>query len=94
MSDIMLPEEPVSWDVRYTGSQRYDCQLTLRGIDATEVLKLDHQLIAKMGDVGVGNGQSAAKSSGAAWCAIHNCAMARYEKNGRSWYPHRIEGGM
>ena len=38
MSDIMLPEAPVSWNVRYTSSQGYDCQLTLRGVDAAEVL--------------------------------------------------------
>ena len=101
MSDIMLPEAPVSWNVRYTSSQGYDCQLTLRGVDAAEVLTLADQLMGKMGEARVanghgrsrGNGQSAAKSSGATWCAIHDCAMTRYERNGRSWYSHRIEGG-
>ena len=101
MGDIMLPEAPVSWNVRYTSSQGYDCQLTLRGIDAAEVLKLADQLMAKMGEAGVGNGrgrsrrngQSAAKSSAAAWCAIHDCAMTHYEKDGRSGYSRRIEGG-
>ena len=101
MSDIMLPEAPVSWNVRYTSSQGYDCQLTLRGIDAAEVLKLADQLMARMGEVDVGNGhgrsrgngQSAANPSGAAWCSIHDCAMTRYEKNGRSWFSHRMVGG-
>ena len=101
MSDIMLPEAPVSWNVRYTSSQGYDCQLTLRGVDPAEVLKLADQLMAKMGEAGVqnghgqsrGNGQSVAKADGAAWCAIHDCAMTRYEKDGRSWYSYRIEAG-
>ena len=101
MSDIMLPEAPVSWNVRYTSSQGYDCQLTLRGVDPAEVLKMADQLMGRMTEAGVpnghvlsrGNGQSAAKSSGAAWCAIHDCAMTRYEKNGRVWYSHRSEGG-
>ena len=97
----LLERAPVSWNVPYTSSQGYGCQLTLRGLDAAEVLPLADQLMAKMGEAGVGNGhgqsrgngQSVAKSSGAAWCAIHECAMSRYEKNGRFRYSHRIEGG-
>ena len=94
------PEAPVSWNVRYTSSQGYDCQLTLRGIDPAEVLKLAEQLMGKMGEAGVGNvhGQSHGNGSAptktdAAWCQIHGCAMTRYEKNGRSWFSHRVQGG-
>ena len=111
MSDIMLPEAPVSWNVRYTSSQGFDCQLTLRGTDPAEVLKLADQLMAKMTGAGVGstqapkngngNGHGPLNGDGAAlvkpadvrWCSIHDCAMDRYEKSGRSWYSHRIEGG-
>ena len=101
MSDIMLPEAPVSWNVRYTSSQGYDCQLTLRGVDAAEVLTLADQLMAKMVEAVVGSGHGPSNGNGAApvkpedvrWCSIHDCAMTRYEKNGRSWYSHRIEGG-
>ena len=42
---------------------------------------------------GNGNGHAPAVSTDAHWCTIHDCAMTRYEKNGRSWYSHRIEGG-
>ena len=113
MSDIMLPEAPVSWNVRYTSSQGYDCQLTLRGVDPAEVLKMADQLMARMGEAGVGNrhgqangdgngsapepkngnGHTTAKPADVRWCSIHDCAMDRYEKNGRSWYSHRSEGG-
>ena len=105
MSDIMLPEAPVSWNVRYTSSQGFDCQLTLRGIDAAEVLTLADQLMGKMTGAGVesapgpkngngnGNGAALVKPADVRWCSIHDCAMDRYEKNGRSWYSHRIEGG-
>ena len=91
MSDIMLREAPVSWNVRYTSSQGYDCQLTLRGTDPAEVLTVADQLMAKMGEAGVGNGHGSSNGNGsvpkgtdAAWCSIHGCAMTRYEKNGRS----------
>ena len=93
MSDIMLPEAPVSWNVRHTSSQEgYDCQLTLRGVDPAEALHLADQLMGKMTEAGVGNGHGSpngdgngpAKANGLVWCDIHGCAMTRYEKNGRS----------
>ena len=103
MSDVMLPEAPVSWNVRYTSSQGYDCQLTLRGVDPVEVLKMADQMMGKMVEARVNNGQAPKNENGngaalvkpadVRWCAIHDCAMDRYEKNGRSWYSHRAEGG-
>ena len=65
------------------------------------MLTLADQLMAKMGEAGVLNGHGRSRGNGAAlvkpadvrWCSIHDCAMTRYEKNGRSWYSHRIEGG-
>ena len=27
-----------------------------------------------------------------AWCPIHQCTMRRWEKNGRAWYSHKIDG--
>ena len=70
-------------------------------VDPAEVLKLADQLMAKMVGAGVENGHGTSNGDGnghtnngdAAWCSIHDCAMDRYEKNGRSWYSHRSEGG-
>ena len=75
---------------------------TMCGIDAAEVLKLaDQQPMGRMAGLGVKNGHEPssgnvngpAKSSGVAWCNLHDCAMTRCEKNGRFWYSHRVEGG-
>lgn len=29
-----------------------------------------------------------------AWCSIHGVAMSRHEKDGRSWYSHKIGDGQ
>ena len=89
--------------MHYLEGPGLDCQLTLRGIDAAEVLTLAEQLMAKMAGVGVesapgpqngnGNGAALVKPADVAWCSIHDCAMDRYEKNGRSRHSRRIEGG-
>ena len=34
-----------------------------------------------------GNGQS-----NAAWCPIHDCEMKHWEKDGRAWYSHKVDG--
>jgi hypothetical protein len=28
-----------------------------------------------------------------AWCPIHQCEMKRWDKNGRVWYSHKVDGG-
>lgn len=28
-----------------------------------------------------------------AWCPIHHCEMRRWEKEGRVWYSHKVDGG-
>jgi hypothetical protein len=27
-----------------------------------------------------------------AWCPIHQCEMRRWDKNGRVWYSHKVDG--
>ena len=26
------------------------------------------------------------------WCSIHNCEMKKWEKDGRVWYSHKVDG--
>ena len=62
---------------------------------------LADRLMGKTGEAGAqnghgwanGNGSGHTKASGLAWCDIHDCAMTRYERNGRSWYSRTVEGG-
>ena len=41
-----------------------------------------------------GNGTNGSNGSSAnpAWCPIHQCEMRRWDKNGRVWYSHKVDG--
>jgi hypothetical protein len=48
-----------------------------------------------------GNGESNSNSNGngnghkeddPAWCPIHQCEMKRWDKDGRVWYSHKVDG--
>ena len=41
------------------------------------------------------NKKEEAKSNGKdnqTWCPIHQCEMKRWDKNGRVWYSHKVDG--
>lgn len=40
------------------------------------------------------NGTNGSNGSNAtpAWCQIHQCEMKRWDKNGRVWYSHKVDG--
>jgi hypothetical protein len=89
---VLFPEAPVSWNVRYRSSQGFDCQLTLRGSDATEVLRLANDLMTRMVTIGIGGKKpqvEAPSESDPSWCPIHNCAMTAHQKDGQTWYSHK-----
>ena len=39
---------------------------------------------------GNGNHQDAPSNGNSSWCPIHNVEMKRWEKNGRTWYSHKV----
>lgn len=45
------------------------------------------------GSAAGGNGAKANGENGNGWCAIHQCEMKRWEKNGRVWFSHRFGDG-
>ena len=84
----------VSWNTRYVSSQGFDCQLTLRGTDATEVLRQAHELLARMAEAGVKPTNGGKAGSGdTRLCPIHQVPMKLREKDGQVWYSHRTEDG-
>lgn len=104
-----LPEAPVSFTVRYRSTSGYDCMLTLRGHDATDILRQAHVLMERMAAAGAlphddrpSNGARPASgdrgladdhAGDPAWCPIHNCEMKRREKDGQTWYSHKTADG-
>ena len=102
MADMMnaatLPEAPVSWNARYRSPQGFDCQLTLRGTDPAEVLKVGGDLMTRMAAAGCTptNGHGGGNGNGGKpkVCAQHNAEMRRHEKNGQVWYSHKTADGQ
>lgn len=81
----------------------YDVTLTLRGETGADVLPRLQSAIAWLEQHG-GQPTGAAASApdtpangpregDPAWCPIHNCQMARKEKNGDVWYSHKAPDG-
>jgi len=91
-----IPEAPVSWTVRYTSPEGFDCMLTLRGTEVKAVMgqaKAAVEAMAKAGckpqasrpPAGNGNGNGNGHSDGAApMCPTHNKPMKRSQRGG--WY--------
>ena len=45
---------------------------------------------AKTGDTN-GNGKNGGNPN-SVWCTIHQCEMKRWDKEGRVWYSHKVDG--
>jgi len=102
-----IPEAPVSWTVRYTSPEGFDCMLTLRGTEVKAVMgqaKAAVEAMVKAGckpqasrppaGGGNGNGGQAAKAEhGPEWCPIHEVDMTKHKKDGQVWYSHKTPDG-
>ena len=39
-----------------------------------------------------GTSLSSQDKTSPAWCPIHHCEMKRWDKNGKTWYSHKVDG--
>ena len=95
-------EAPASWNTRYISPDGFTCQITLRCETGGEVLTKAQQAVqwlqehdcqpygSSVGNRSNGKAQNATNSP--ALCPIHQCEMRRWEKNGRGWYSHKVNG--
>ena len=106
--EILVSESPVSWNTLYISPEGFNCQLTLRGESGQEVLEKARVAITTLlADGCKPNGNhrtntnpspttSPSNNNGNGreheYCLIHDCAMKRWEKNGRVWYSHKVAG--
>ncbi len=95
-------EAPASWNIRYVTAEGFACQLTLRGASGGEVLTKAAAAVTYL--VGRGaqpDGYRPAVATSPTpdqnapdWCAIHNVAMKRHERDGQAWYSHKTPDGF
>ena len=107
--EIRFTEAPASWNVRYVTQGGFHAQLTLRANVGSNLLaKADVVLVYLMsqgckpysyGNTTASLRNSDAKNDGGqssdkkGWCPIHQTEMQHWNKNGRSWFSHKVEDG-
>jgi hypothetical protein len=88
-------EAPASWNTKYKTKEGFQCQLTLRAETGRELLEKAEAALAFL----LENGYAPCEAINnhtidvPTICQIHGVAMKRYEKNGKSWFSHRLEDG-
>ena len=107
-SEMAFSEAPASWNTRYISPEGFECQITLRGENGSELLEKVNNAIAYLLEHGctpyayrstfrkteeAKNGNgSNGTDTSPAWCPIHQCEMKRWEKDGQIWYSHKVDG--
>jgi hypothetical protein len=103
---IHFTEAPASWNVRYITPGGYQAQLTLRANTGSDVLGKADAVIGYLMSQGCkpysyGNTMASLRNSDAkndggqssdkkGWCPIHMTEMQHWNKNGRSWFSHKV----
>ena len=88
-------EAPASWNTRYITPAGFVCQITLRGENGKDLLEkvgsalaylVEHDYLPDTSFRKNGNGDSK-------MCPIHQVDMKHREKEGKTWFSHRLETG-
>lgn len=100
--EIQFPEAPASWNTRYVHPLGFECQITLRaerGLDLMEKVEAATAFLIKNGCEpylyrlnGSKKELEEEHTDDPAWCPIHHCLMKRWEKDGKTWYSHKVNG--
>jgi len=97
--EFAFSEALATWSTRYVDSSGYECQLTLQAETGSDALKKAQAALAKLSESGCTPfnhhkpSYAGEKKTEPAICPIHNVAMRQYQKNGRTWYAHKLDDG-
>jgi hypothetical protein len=100
LTPVSFKESPASWNTKYIDPSGFECQLTLRAINGSDLLKKAGVALKVLTDAGCkpvenyssSNGKSKEKPQMTV-CEFHNAEMRKHEKNGQVWYSHRLADG-
>ena len=99
--DILFTESPASWNTRYVTKDGFVCQITIRGKNGKDLLEkadialnylTEHDYNPDTYQRRNGNKDNGSNVQGKQ-CPIHQCQMKRYEKEGKTWFSHKLEDG-
>lgn len=94
-AQAQFTEAPASWNTLYITPEGFSCQLTLRAETGQDVIEKAQAALAFLANQGCrpkGSKRRSSKRKDTRWCPIHNCEMRRWEKNGKVWYSHKVNG--
>lgn len=101
-SDAVFIEAPASWNVRYCTTEGFCCQLTLRADNGKDLLQkadialsylLQHDYKPEENHRQPRSNDTKSTASSGKWCALHDCELKRFEKDGRVWFSHKAPDG-
>ncbi len=97
----VFTEAPASWNTRYVTPEGFTCQITIRGENGKDLLEkagialsflLEHGYKPEENHRHPRNTTSGHRQSGK-WCALHDCELKRFEKDGKVWFSHKTADG-
>ena len=93
--EVLFTEAPASWNTSYVTPEGFTCRITLRGENGKDLLEkvgialtflIEHGYTPDTGTHRNGKGEGKP-------CPIHQCWMKRYEKEGKTWFSHKLDDG-
>jgi len=108
-NNTAVTEAPASWNTKYDTPDGFVCQLTLRGENGRDLLEKANAALTWLKENGFRPRNNGSKPDANAQannnshsdnvngnvhiCPIHGVEMKRWEKDGKVWFSHKVEGG-
>jgi len=101
-SEVPYMESPASWNTRYVTPEGFTCQITIRGENGKDLLDkagvalsylLEHGYKPEENRHQPRKAATKSAASSGKWCALHDCELKRFEKDGRVWFSHKTDDG-
>jgi hypothetical protein len=97
MNNDIYSEAPASWNTSYLTPDGFVCRITLRGETGKDLLEKAGVAISFLLEHGFKPEKPASKNGSASGdtklCPIHQVDMKHFEKNGKSWFSHKLDDG-
>ena len=89
-----MTEAPASWNTSYVTPRWLSVRrITLRGETGKDLLEKASVPLAYLLEHGYQARKSNNQRSDTKLCPIHQCEMKKFEKNGKSWFSHKLDDG-
>ncbi len=89
--EAICTEAPASWNTSYVTQDGFVCRITLRGETGKDLLDKASVALSYLMEHGFQPERSQRRDT--KLCPIHQAEMKKFEKNGKSWYSHKLDDG-